>query len=83
MAVLFVSGILGVGCGVFGLAMSVMPYIGLSDYLAGIGHIANWFIAFFIPLMLLAAHALDKAGQARKAIRTAHARKHGLMDEDR
>jgi len=82
MALVFISGILGVGCGLFGLLLSVTPYVGLSDYIAGIGHLGNWLIAFFIPLMILAAHALDKVGQIQKTIRINYCKKHGMRDED-
>jgi hypothetical protein len=82
MAIVFLSGTLGVGSGLLGLTLSGLTWFGFSDYAAGFGHLGNWMIAVFIPMMILASHALDKAGQARKAIRIAHAKKHGLKDAD-
>jgi hypothetical protein len=82
MTVLFISGIFGAGSGLLGLFLGGLTWIGVSDSATGIGHISNWLIAFFLPLMVLAAHALDKAGEARKAIRIARCKKYELRNEE-
>lgn len=80
--VLFISAVSGVFSGVIGLVLSGLTLLGLSDYLRGVGHLGNWMVAAFFPLMILAAHALDKMQAAKKVLRLDKCRKQGLKDED-
>ena len=81
-AVLFICAGCGVFFGVIGLVLSGLTLVGLSDYLRGIGHLGTWMVAAFFPLLMLAAHALDKVNAARKILRLNKCRKQGLKVED-
>jgi hypothetical protein len=77
-AVLFISAACGSFSGMVGLVLSGLTMLGLSDYLLGVGHLGNWMVGAFFPLLIVAAHALDKVQDAKKALRLASCRKQGL-----
>lgn len=79
---LFITAVCGVFSGVIGLVLSGLTLLGLSDYLRGVGHFGNWMITAFFPLLILAAHALDKVQAAKKVLRLEKCRKQGLKDEE-
>jgi hypothetical protein len=81
-AVLFISAACGVFSGVIGLVLSGLTLLGLSDYLSGVGHLGNWMVGAFFPLLILAAHALDKVQDAKKVLRLTSCRKQGFKDDD-
>jgi hypothetical protein len=78
VTVLLLSGVLGAGSGLLGLILSGLTWFGFSDAAPGFGHLGTWLVAIFFPLIFLSAHALDKIGEARKAIRIAQCRKQEL-----
>lgn len=77
-AALFVSAVTGISAGLLGLTLGALSLIGISDIEPHMGHLGTWLVGAFIPLMLFAAHALDKAQEAKKAARLEYCKKHGL-----
>jgi hypothetical protein len=74
---LFTSASLGVLFGVTGLTLGALSLLGLPDDSARFGQTGMWLVGAFIPLMLFAAHAMDKTQAARKAARMERAKKRG------
>jgi hypothetical protein len=81
IAVLFISGATGFLSGLSGIALMALSLFGVSDRLSGLGHIGGWLFAAFLWLLVVAAHAIDKADQAEKAIRLNYCRMHGLKED--
>lgn len=79
---LFISSTLGVGAGLVGMVIGAFSLIGLLDGNRGIQTVGTWLIVAAFPLLILAAHCLDKAREAEKAMRLEHCRRHGLKDDE-
>src|SRR5688572_32331369 len=78
---LFISGGSAITAGLFGLIFSFGSLFGLaSSRLSLAGTILT---AAMFPLLVLAAHCLDKSGDAHWQIRLEYCRQNGLPDEER
>jgi hypothetical protein len=69
LAAFFVSAISGASFGVFGLIISVLILSGSLNRGTPIDEIGYGSLIAAFPLLLCAAHCLDKAGDAKKALR--------------
>jgi hypothetical protein len=74
------SGFLGIGSGIAGLIYSFESLSGFVDSRLSI--FGTILIAAMFPLLILAAHCLDKIGEANRASRLKYCRQHGLKDQD-
>ena len=80
-AALFLTGSLGIAAGVVGVVIGIEGVAGFAnDRLAAWG---TGLIAAMFPLLMLAAHCMDKIGEANRAIRLEYCRRHGMRDEER
>ncbi|MBC7900565.1 MAG: hypothetical protein H7070_11000 [Saprospiraceae bacterium] len=78
---LFSSTVLGFTAGSAGLFFSILPWFLPRDP-EGISSIGTWLTVAFFPLLILAAHSLDKIRDAEKALRLQYCRRHGLKEKD-
>lgn len=80
--VLMLSSLFGSICGLMGTTLGVMSLLRLlTDHrLLDIAGTVLLVVAF--PLLVLAAHSLDKVSEADKAIRIESCRRTGLMTDD-
>ena len=69
LAAFFVSAIGGVSFGVFGLVISVLILSGSLNRNTPIDEIGYGLLIAAFPLLLCAAHCLDKVSDAKKAFR--------------
>ncbi len=81
IAVLLVSAVLGVAAGLAGLLFSSVTWF-FNDATKGVAELGTILVVAFFPLLMLAAHSLDKIREAEKALRLDYCRRHGLKDED-
>lgn len=82
-AALFVFVVLAVVSGLGGLAIGVLSLSGLIGAGTSVSTLGTILIGVSFPNFFLAAHCLDKAEAARKAIRLEYCRQHGLQEETR
>jgi len=69
------SAVLGCLCVILGWVLSIEAVVGIAGRRwSSIGAV---FIALFFPLMLIAAHCMDRAQAASRAIRLDYYRKYG------
>lgn len=80
--VMYVSVVGGVLSNLMGLVMSGLALIGALEQTPVFKTIATLMIAASFPLLFLAAHSMDKADAADKAIRREYCRQHGMKDKD-
>lgn len=66
MNALFVSSILGIVLGIAGFVLSALSLFGFSAQ-QNVSRLGTWMIVAVFPLMMFAAHCLDKIGAANKA----------------
>lgn len=81
IAVLSVSAVLGVAAGLAGLMFSSVTWF-FNDATKGVAELGTILVVAFLPLLMLAAHSLDKIREAEKALRLDYCRRHGLKYED-
>lgn len=81
-AVLFVLVMLGAISGLGGLAIGGLSLLGVIDSNTGLPLFGTLLNAASFPLFFLAAHCMDKADAADKAIRREYCRQHGMKDDD-
>lgn len=74
------SGVLGILCGLIGLLASFEALVGMTG--SGLSRTGTLLIAAAFPLLLLAAHCMDKVRAADMAMRLEYCRQNGLRDED-
>jgi hypothetical protein len=77
---LFLSAILAAVSGLAGFTIAVMTFGGYVVPHTNLYALGTVFIGVSFILFGLAAHCLDKAAAADKAIRLEYSRKHGLKD---
>lgn len=77
---LCVSGVLGIAAGLIGIIFSLESLSGIAGSQMSVA--GTVLIAAMFPLLILAAHCLDKIGEAKKAIRREYCRRNGLRDEE-
>src|SRR5215204_3233900 len=63
------SAILGAALGITGITISGLVSLGLSAKESALNNFDTLLFAGMFPLIILAAHCLDKAGDAKKAIK--------------
>ena len=80
-AVLLSSSVLGLAAGLGGLALSIVSWF-FHDTTKGVSELGTLLVVAFFPLLILAAHSLDKVREAEKALRMEHCRRHGLRDDN-
>jgi 4-hydroxybenzoate polyprenyltransferase len=75
-----------VGSAVFstlsGLAIGAASLLGLVTQHSGLSVLGTLLIVAAFPLAIIAAHCMDKADEADRAIRLEYCRQHGLKDDD-
>lgn len=79
---LFISAVPGGFCGVAGVTLSTMSLVGLLSTHRRIDHIGTGLLIAAFPLIILAAHCLDKAHEVEKAITIEYCKRTGMTDED-
>lgn len=79
---LFVSAILGAVSGLGGLAIGAMSLVGLVSPGTELSTLGTVFVAASFPLFGFAAHCLDKASAADKAIGLEYYKQQGLKDDN-
>lgn len=65
----FVSVIIGAAFGITGLIISGLETVGLFQASASLDQVAVGLITVAFPLLVLAAHCLDKAADTKRAIK--------------
>ncbi len=65
----FVSSITGSCAGPAGLAISVLWALGVLQAAPDLNRLGTWLVAAAFPLLILAAHCLDKAAEVAKRIK--------------
>ena len=80
-ALLF-SSILGIVLESAGLFISGLSLFGLVQNRSGISRLGIWLIIGFFPLLILAAHCLDKIGKANKTLRIEHYKRLRMISAD-
>lgn len=71
LAALFVSSVLGIMAGIFGLIISSLNLLGGMRG-EGSGRLGTWLIAVAFPLVLFSAHCLHRVNKTDAAIRDGH-----------
>jgi hypothetical protein len=77
---LFLSATIGTLAGLLGLVINGLFLIGVMERTGKISLIATWLIVAAFPLLMLAAHCLDRADAARRSLRLEYCRRHGLKN---
>ena len=77
MGVMIVSGFLGIGAGIVGGVMSIIAATRLSG--PRLSTIGVALVAAAFPLFILAAHSMDKIGEADKKVRLNRSNRSGLQ----
>jgi hypothetical protein len=80
---LFLSAIFAVVSGIAGLAIAVLAMGSVIAPSTNLYTVGTVLIGASFILFGLAAHCLDKAHDADKAMRIEYCRRHGLKDDDR
>jgi hypothetical protein len=81
-AVLFVTSVLGAVAGLVGLMIGLLTILDLFVPTTTLYTASTLLIGASFILFGLAAHCLDKASAADKAIRVEYCRQHGLREDD-
>lgn len=79
---LFVASILGIVSGCAGLILSGLSLFGFLVNQPVINRLGTWLVVVAFPLMWFAAHCLDKADEAKKAIRREGCEREEMTGED-
>lgn len=79
---LLFSSILGIVLESAGLFISGLTLFGLVQDRPKIGGLGIWLIIGFFPLLILAAHCLDKIGEANKTLRIEHYKRLRMISAD-
>jgi hypothetical protein len=65
----FIGSSVGAGCGLSGLILSALWTLGFLRTTPVMNELATWLMAAAFPLLIFAAHCLDKAAAAERAIK--------------
>jgi hypothetical protein len=65
----FIGSIVGAGCGASGLVLSALWTLGFLRGAPVMNELATWMVVAAFPLLIFAAHSLDKAAAAERAIK--------------
>jgi len=79
---LFVSSIFGIILGFTGFVISGLSLFGFLAEKQNVSRIGTWLIIAVFPLMMFAAHCLDKIGAANKAERIERCKRQGMSGDD-
>lgn len=80
--VLFVSSIFGIVLGFSGFVISGLSLFGFLGEKQNVSRLGTWLIIAVFPLMMFAAHCLDKIGAANKAERIERCNRQGMSGDD-
>ncbi|HMS39747.1 MAG TPA: hypothetical protein PKE69_05940 [Pyrinomonadaceae bacterium] len=78
MNALFASSIFGIVLGVTGFVISALSLFGFLAEKQNVSRLGTWLIVAVFPLMMFAAHCLDKIGNANKAIKNERFKRQGM-----
>ena len=80
-AVLLSSSVLAVLSGLAGITFSTVTWV-FQDTTKGVSELGTLLTVAFFPLLMIAAHSLDKIRDAEKSLRLEYCRRHPLKDKD-
>ena len=78
---LLVSSVCGGVCGLVGMTLGLMSLLGLLNGYRLLDDLGTVLLVCAFPLIILAAHCLDKAYEADKAITYEYFRRTGMIDD--
>ena len=81
-AALIISASLGALSGVCGIVIGAASLLGLTHSMKGISSLTTILIVIAFPLLMLAAHCLDRLDDIEHEIRLEYCREHGLTDDE-